>query len=326
MTAYALRRLAATLPLLLGVTVLLFGVIHLAPGGPEGGLLRSGRAADPAALEAYRDRLGVDDPVPVQYGRWLGAAVTGDLGVSFATGRPVAEMIGQRLPATVELMGAAFLLAGILALVLGTVSAMRPFTWVDRAAAGIGFGGLAMPVFWSALLAQLVFGVWLGWLPLSGIRDVTAAGGTVGPGALAARLPYLVLPAGVLAFRFLAGWSRYLRSSLLAEFRQDYVRTARAKGLPERRVVAGHVFRNALIPLLSVVALDLAALVSGAVITETVFAWPGLGRMFVTAMFARDYPVLMGLLLLGSAAVLVANLAADVAYGWLDPRIRYGAR
>ena len=221
-------------------------------------------------------------------------------------------------------MGAAFLLAGLLALLLGTASAVRPFTWVDRSAAGIGFAGLAMPVFWSALLAQLVFGVWLGWLPLSGIRDVAATGG--GADALAAHLPYLVLPAGVLAFRFLAGWSRYLRSSLITELRQDYVRTACDKWLSEGWILVGHVFRNALMPLVSVVALDLAALVSGAVITETVFAWPGLGRMFVTAMFTRDYPVLMGILLLGSAAVLLANLLADLVYGWLDPRIRYGNR
>lgn len=323
MTAYALRRLAAAVPLLLGVTVLVFGVVHLAPGGPEAALLQGGRAADPAALAEYRERLGLDDPVPVRYLRWLGAAVSGDLGVSFATGRPVAEMIRQRLPATLELMGAAFVLAGILALLLGVASAVRPFTPVDRAAAGVGFAGLAMPVFWSALLAQLVFGVWLGWLPLSGIRDVTAAGS--GAGAAVAHLPYLVLPAGVLAFRFLAGWSRYLRSSLIVELRRDYVRTARAKGLPEWRVVTRHALRNALLPLVSVVALDLAALASGAVITETVFAWPGLGRMFVTAMFARDYPVLMGLLLLGSVAVVLANLAADLAYGWLDPRIRYDA-
>jgi len=322
MTSYALRRLIGIVPLLLGVTVLLFGLIHLAPGGPEGALLQSGRAVDPAALEAYRDRLGMNEPAPIRYVRWLGAAMTGDLGVSFSTGRSVVQMIGEGLPATLQLVGAAFLLAAILAVILGVASAVRPFTWVDRLAAGVGFAGLAMPVFWSALLAQLLFGVWLGWLPLSGMRDVAAGPGT---GSLAGRLPYLVLPAGVLAFRFLAGWSRYLRSSLMNELRQDYIRTAHAKGLSGWQVVRHHALRNALLPLVSVVALDLAALVGGAVITETVFAWPGLGRMFVTAMFTRDYPVLMGLLLLGSSAVVLANLVADILYGRLDPRIRDGS-
>jgi peptide/nickel transport system permease protein len=316
MVAYTLRRLLQMIPLTFGITVVLFAVIQMAPGGPEGALLESGRFIDPEVVEAYRDRLGVDQPVHIQYVRWLGAALQGDLGLSFSTTRPVSEMILERLPATLELMGAAFLLAAVLALALGTFSAVRPYSWFDNVGTGISFLGIAMPVFWLALILQLVFGVWLEWLPLSGTR-------TVGDASLGDHLAHLVLPAVVLSFRYLAGWSRYLRSSLMGVLRQDYIRTARAKGLSEWRVVGVHGLRNAMIPVVSVMALNLAALFSGAVITETVFAWPGIGRMFVTAMLARDYPLLMGILLLGSVMVVVFNLVADLVYGWLDPRIRY---
>ena len=342
MAAYTLRRLLQMVPLLFGITVVLFAVIQAAPGGPEGALLESGRFIDPEVIEAYRERLGVDQPIPVQYVRWLGAALQGDLGISFSTTRPVSEMILERLPATVELMGAAFLLAAVLAFALGTLSAVRPYSWFDNAGTGLSFLGIAMPVFWFALILQLVFGVWLQWLPLSGTRTVTvfriirhlsalhtpqwlplSGTRTVGASSLGDHLAHLVLPAVVLSFRYVAGWSRYLRSSLMGALQADYVRTARAKGLSEWRVVGVHAMRNALIPVVSVMALNLATLFSGAVITETVFAWPGIGRMFVTAMLARDYPLLMGILMLGSVMVVVFNLLADLVYGWLDPRIRY---
>jgi peptide/nickel transport system permease protein len=316
MLAFTLRRLLQMIPLFLGITVVLFAVIQAAPGGPEGALLESGRFIDPEVIEAYRERLGVDQPIPVQYVKWLGAALQGDLGVSFSTTRPVSEMIWERLPATLELMGAAFLLAAILAFALGTFSAVRPYSWFDNTGTAISFLGIAMPVFWFALLLQLVFGVWLGWLPLSGTR-------TVGASSLGDHLLHLILPAVVLSFRYIAGWSRYLRSSLMGVLQQDYIRTARAKGLPEWQVVGVHGLRNALIPVVSIMALNLAALFSGAVITETVFSWPGIGRLFVTSMMSRDYPLLMGILLLGSVMVVAFNLVADLVYGWLDPRIRY---
>jgi peptide/nickel transport system permease protein len=313
---YAARRLLQALPLLLGITVVLFAVIQAAPGGPEGALLESGRFVDPAVVEAYRERLGVDRPVPVQYVRWLSAAARGDLGTSFSTTRPVSEMILERLPATLELMGAAFLLAALAAVGLGIVSAVKQYSWMDHLGTGAAFVGIAMPAFWFGLILQLVLGVRLGWLPVSGT-------GTVGASSVGDHLAHLVLPAVVLSLRYVAGWSRYLRSSLLTALRADYVRTARAKGLPEPAVVGRHALRNALIPLVSVMALNLAALFSGAIIVETVFAWPGIGRMFVQAMFARDYPLLMGILLLGSVMVVLFNLLADLVYGVLDPRIRY---
>lgn len=316
MTTYVLRRLAQMIPLLFGITVVLFAVIQAAPGGPEAALLESGRVVDPALIQAYRERLGVDRPLAEQYVRWVGGVLRGDLGVSFSTGRPVAEMIAERLPATVELMGVAFLLAAVLALGVGTLSAVRQYSWWDHLGTGLSFAGIAMPVFWLALILQLVFGVWLGWLPVAGTH-------TVGDSSLGDHLAHLVLPAFVLSFRYVAGWSRYLRSSLLQALRADYVRTARAKGLPFRVVLGVHALRNALIPVVSVMALDLAGIFSGAIITETVFAWPGIGRMFVQAMFARDYPLLMGILLLGSAMVVLFNLVADIVYGVLDPRVRY---
>ena len=316
MTAYIGRRLLQMIPMMLGISLVLFAIIQATPGGPEAALLGTGRAVDPQALAAYRHRLGVDEPVPVQYVRWLTAALSGDLGESFQTGRPVSQMILERLPATLELMGAAFLIAVLAALVLGIFSAVRQYSAFDFLGTGFSFLGIAMPVFWFALILQLVFGVWLGWLPISG-RE------TVGAATLADHLKHLILPASVLSLRYIAGWSRYLRSSLLGALRADYVRTARAKGLPERTVVGVHAVRNALIPVVSVMALNLADIFSGAVITETVFAWPGIGRMFVTAMYARDYNLLMGILLMGSLMVLVFNLVADIVYGLLDPRIRY---
>jgi peptide/nickel transport system permease protein len=316
MAAFITRRVLQMVPLLFGITVVLFAVIQAAPGGPEGALLESGRFIDPEVIEAYRERLGVDRPVPVQYARWLSGALRGDLGISFSTTRPVGEMILERLPATLELMGASFLLAALAALVLGVFSALRQYSLFDHLGTGMSFLGIAMPVFWFALILQLVFGVWLGWLPVAGTE-------TVGASSLGDHLAHLILPTVVLSFRSIAGWSRYLRSSLLGVLRADYVRTARAKGLAESTVVGVHAVRNALIPVLSVMALDLAGLFSGAVITETVFAWPGIGRMFVQAMFARDYSLLMGILLLGSVMVIVFNLVADILYGALDPRIRY---
>jgi len=316
MLTYTARRVLQMVPLLFGISIVLFGVIQAAPGGPEGALLESGRFIDPAVIDAYRERLGVDQPVHIQYFKWMSALFSGDLGTSFSTTRPVAEMIGERLPATLELMGAAFLFAAIVAIFLGVLSAVKRYSWFDHLGTGLSFLGIAMPVFWFALILQLIFGVYLGWLPIAG-RE------TVGATSLGDHLLHLVLPTIVLSFNYIAGWSRYLRSSMLGVLRADYVRTARAKGLPERRVIGVHALRNALIPLLSIMALNLSSLFSGAVITETVFAWPGIGRMFVQAMFARDYPLLMGILMLGSLMVIVFNLVADLLYGVLDPRIRY---
>lgn len=316
MLTYIGRRLLQMIPLMFGISLILFAVIQLAPGGPEGSLLETGRSVDPAVIEAYRQRLGVDQPIHIQYVRWVSAALVGDLGVSFSSTRPVSEMILERLPATLELMASSFLLAAVLAIGLGVFSAVKQYSWFDYFSTGVSFVGIAMPVFWFALILQLVFSVQLGWLPVAGTE-------TVGATSLGDHLRHLILPAVVLSFRNIAGWSRYLRAGLLGVLRADFIRTARAKGLPEPSVVGVHGVRNALIPVLSIMALGLADMFSGAVITETIFAWPGIGRMFVQAMFSRDYPLLMGIMMMGSVMVIFFNLVADILYGILDPRIRF---
>jgi peptide/nickel transport system permease protein len=316
MGAYVLRRTVQMIPLMIGISIVVFALIQAAPGGPEAALLSSGRFVEPSVIEAYRVKLGVDQPAPVQYLRWASAAVTGDLGLSYSTTRPVGTTIVERLPATLLLMGAAFGLAAVLAFAVGIASAIKPNSWLDVAVSGGAFVGIAMPVFWLGLILQLVFAVELGWLPVSGTH-------TVGTDSFTDRAAHMILPTIVLASRYVASWSRYLRSALLAILESDFIRTARAQGLTESRVLFVHALRNALVPVVSAMALGLADLFSGAVITETVFAWPGIGRLFVQAMMGRDYPVLMGVLLMGSFAVIACNLLADVIYGWLDPRIRY---
>ncbi len=316
MSGYLRRRLLQMVPLLFGVSIVIFGVIQAAPGGPEGSLLAAGKFVDPAVIESYRRRLGVDQPVAVQYLNWLRATVRGDLGTSFSTSRPVGALIAERLPATLELMGVAFVFAALIALPLGLASSRKPGGLFDTLATGGSFLGLAMPVFWFGLILQLIFSVRLGWLPVAGT-------GTIGASSFGDHLRHLILPGLVLSTRYIAGWSRYFRSTLLGLGGAPFVRTARAKGLTEARVERVHTVRNGLVPVVSIMALNLADLFSGAVITETVFAWPGIGRLFVQAMFARDYPLLMGILLMGAATVILFNLVADLLYGLLDPRIRY---
>jgi peptide/nickel transport system permease protein len=316
MGRYAIRRLIQMIPLLVGISLIIFLIIQAAPGGPEEIFLSSGRFLDSTIVESYRARLGLDQPLYVQYFRWMGAALSGDFGVSFSTAQPVTTMILERIPATLQLMTISFLFAALIAIPLGVFSAVKQYSVLDFTATGLSFLGIAMPVFWFGLILQLIFAVRLGWLP-------TAGRTTLGEESLWNTVSHLILPALVLSVRYIAGWSRYTRSSLLGVIRNDYIRTARAKGASEQLVLWGHALKNALIPVISVMALDLAGLFSGAVITETIFAWPGIGRLFVTAMFARDYPLLMGILMMGSLMVVVFNLVADLVYGWLDPRINY---
>lgn len=316
MGAYVARRLWQMIPLLVGISIIIFLIIQAAPGGPEAVFLERGNFVDPQVIEAFRQRLGLDQPIYIQYVRWLGAALSGDFGVSFSTGRPASEMILERIPATLQLMATSFVLAAVIALPLGIYSAVKQYSIVDYLATTLSFLGMAMPVFWFGLILQLVFAVKLGWLPTSGRI-------TVGDGSAIDQLRHLILPAIVLSLRQIAGWSRYMRATLLDVVTADYVRTARAKGLSEWATMLKHATRNALIPVVSIMALDLAGLFSGAVITETIFGWPGIGRLFVQSMFSRDYPVLMGILMLGSLMVVLCNLLADIIYGWLDPRISY---
>ncbi len=316
MSRYIRRRLIQMVPLLIGISAIIFLIIQAAPGGPEAIFLENRLFIDPQVIEAFRRRLGLDQPAPVQYVRWLSAVVTGDFGISYSTGRPVRDVIVERLPATLELMSVSFLFALVIALPLGIYSAVRQYSLFDFAVTTTSFVGIAMPAFWFALILQLLFSVQLGWLPTSG-RD------TVGDSSIWDQIKHLILPAFVLSIRHIAGWSRYMRSSLLDVIRADFIRTARAKGLRERVVISRHAVKNALIPVVSIMALDLAGLFSGAVITETIFAWPGVGRLFIQSMGQRDYPLLMGILMMSSFMVVFFNLVADIAYSWLDPRISY---
>ena len=313
---YLLRRVLSAVPLLIGVSLILFAVLHLAPGSPLD-VYAENPAVTPEALENIRVSLGLDRPLPEQYVRWVGAFLRGDWGYSIRTNNPAVEDALSRLPATLLLSGSAFVLALLIALPLGIVSAVRRYTWVDHTATLFSFLGISTPVFWLALMVQLLFSVQLGWLPSAGVSSV-------GDGSLIDRLRHLVLPASVLSLAFVAGWSRYVRSSMIEVLSLDYIRTARSKGLRERLITYRHALKNALIPVVTVIALDLAVLFSGAVITETVFAWPGLGRLFIESMNGRDYPVLLGLMMFGSFGLILINLLTDILYGFLDPRVRYG--
>ena len=312
-TSYLIRRLVQAVPLLLLISVLVFALIHAAPGGPLS-LYLSNPNVRPEDIERLRRSLGLDQPLPVQYFSWLCGFATGDWGYSYTDGRPVVERLAERVPATLELIASSILVAAVVALPLGVLGAVRRAQWPDRLTTVVAFTGLSLPVFWFGLLLQLVFAIALGWLPSSGRSDF--AGGDV-----VDRIRHLVLPAAVLAAVHAAAWSRYLRSSMTSVLWQPFILAARSRGVPERVLVFRHALRNALVPLVTVAALDAAIMVSGAVVTESVFAWPGIGSLFTEALARRDYTVLMAFLMISSCAVVVLNLLADLTYRALDPRV-----
>lgn len=320
MRRYIIRRLVQAVFMLFLMSIGLFGLLHLIPGGPEAVLFNP--RMDAATRANLRHIYGLDKSLPEQYWAWLTNVLRGNFGNSFSTGQPVTAELGARLPNTLELFLAAFFFALIIAIVLGVVSAVRQYSLTDYTATVLSYFGLAMPIFWFGLMMQIIFGVQLRIFPTSGI----SSGDTTGFGwfeNLQDRLVHLAMPTIVLSLAFIAGWSRYLRSSMLDVIKQDYIRTAQAKGLGSRAILFGHALRNALIPFVTQVAIDFGAIAGGATITETVFSWPGLGRYFYQSLTARDYPVLMAMLLLSAVLVILFNLLADVLYGIIDPRIRY---
>jgi len=294
---------------LFGITLLVFLLNAAALGDPARAAM--GQRADPEALERLRREYALDRPLPVQYATWIGRLARGDLGTSFREQRPVTEVIAERLPATVRLALAATLVAVVLGVAAGTLAAVRPGSVLDHALMGAAVLGISTPVFWLGMMLALVFAVTLGWLPVSGY----------GGGSLA----HLVLPALTLGALHTGTVARMTRSSLLEVVRQDYVQTARAKGLPERVVLGKHALRNALIPVVTVIGIGLADLLVGAPLTETVFAWPGLGRLLVAAVGQRDLPVVMGAVLVFALVYVVGNLLVDLAYLLIDPRTRRAA-
>jgi peptide/nickel transport system permease protein len=307
-----LRRLAATVPVLLLVTFGVFLLLHLTPGDPIDVMMAE--SADASVKENLRRELGLDRPLAVQYAAWMGRLLQGDLGRSIRNGEPVVENVRRRLRPSLELAFFAMTISVVVAFPVGIISAIRRNTAVDRAGATFALFGICMPNFLLALLLIFFFGVTLRWLPISGYTDPLEEPWN--------GLRSLTLPAITLGLALAAVVTRTLRSSLLEALAEDYVRTARAKGLSEWRVVWGHVLRNALIPVVTILGLQLGTLIGGAVITEYVFALPGVGRLVVDAVFARDYPLVQGVVLLIAVGFIVSNLVVDVLYGWIDPRIR----
>ncbi|MBT9139741.1 MAG: Dipeptide transport system permease protein DppB [Dehalococcoidia bacterium] len=292
-------------PIILGVTIVVFSIMHLAPGDPTAIML--GDRATLQDVVELRDRLGLDDPIPIQYLRWLSRVVRGDFGRSIHTRQPVLDMILQRLPATAELTFTALILSWLIALPVGIFSAVKRNSIADHASMAGALFGVSMPVFWQGLMMILLFSFILGWTPISGRGNIN----------------HLILPAITLGTSGAALLARLTRSSMLETIRQDYITTARSKGLVERIVIVKHALKNALIPVVTIMALQLPVLFGGAVITETVFAWPGMGRLMIASIFNHDFPVVQGIVLIIAILVILANLLADILYTFLDPRIRY---
>ena len=316
MARYIANRLTQAMLLLLIVSALGFTILHLAPGGPLSQFAVSSQmtAED---LDRITKQLGLDRPLPIQYLDWFGRMLRGDWGQSYRDGDAVLSVIGSHLGATLELMVTATIIAILLGCWIGVLGALRRYSLFDSLATVGAMVALSIPTFWFGLVTIYLFSVTLGWLP-SGNRE------TVGDGSLADLLHHLVAPALVLALVETAMWARFMRSSMLDVINQDYIRTARAKGLPEWRIVTLHALRNALLPMITVAGLQFPTLLGGALVTETVFTWPGMGRLFLDSIGYRDYPVVMGILMFSATMVLIGSLLADLLYAVIDPRIRVG--
>ncbi len=312
MTRYIAGRILQGVLLLFLVSAVVFVVIHAAPGGPA---LLNQPDTDPQVAREFAQQLGLNDPILVQYARWLGNLLRGSLGKSYQHSMATSRLVVDRIPNTLLLSGTALFLALVVAIPLGIMSAVYRYSVVDAVTTVVAFFGVSIPIFWLGILLIIVFSVQLRWLPSSGMMTLGTAPSS---GDL---LRHLIMPAVVLCTFPLAQLTRYVRSSMLEVLAQDFVRTARSKGITERRVLVHHALRNALIPVVTVLGVVSPQLLSGAVITETIFAWPGLGRLAVDAAITRDYPVIMGVTMLASGLVIVSNLITDLTYGLIDPRI-----
>jgi ABC-type dipeptide/oligopeptide/nickel transport system permease component len=305
MTTFILRRILLSIPTLFGVLVVAFLLLYVAPGDPVEAMV--GERADSATIVRLRAQLHLDDPLPARFGHYVASVVTGDLGRSYITNRPITQDIRERFPKTLQLAGAAMLMATLVGITLGVLSAMRPGGLADRFALGVAYLGISFPVYWVGLLLILLFAVTLKWLPPSGY------GG----------LRFLVLPALTLGMRSIAFLARMTRSAMLEALSADYVRTARAKGLNEWIVTLKHALRNAMIPVITVLGLDFGAYLTGSILTETIFSWPGIGRYVVNAITRRDLPAIQGTVLFLSTVFVLVNLITDLAYAKADPRVSF---
>jgi len=312
--AYLARRVILLVPLMLGLSILMFGLIQAAPGDPVLALVGTQGAGNPAILERARENYGLTDPLPIQYVRWLGKLLQGDFGRSYAfNNTPVLELIGQRIGATIQLQGIALAISLAIAIPVGIFSATRQYSFGDNIVTIGSFIGLAIPNFWLALLLQTWVAVQLGWLPVLSAGQ----GSTDWP----ERLRFFVLPVTVAALPSVAYFARFMRSAMLEVIGQDYIQSARAKGLTPRLVLYRHALRNALIPMITVIGLQLPQILGGTVIIEQIFAWPGLGDLAYQAITRRDYPVILGVTLIAGFAVMVASVLTDLAYVLVDPRV-----
>lgn len=305
MSRFIVRRLLLAIPTLFGVLVVAFLVLYVAPGDPVQSMI--GERADSATISRLRAELKLDEPLYVRFGHYVGNVVQGDLGRSYITNRPISRDIIERFPKTMQLAGAAMLFAALLGITLGVLSARKPGGWSDRLALGIAYLGISFPVYWVGLLLILLFAVMLQWLPPSGYGS----------------WQFLILPALALGMRSIAFLARVTRSSMMDALSADYVRTGRAKGLSEKVVTLRHALRNAMIPIITVLGLDFGAYLTGSILTETIFSWPGIGRYVVNAIARRDLPAIQGAVLFLSAIFVLVNLLADIAYAKTDPRVAY---
>ena len=305
MLKYIIRRIIAMIPVVIGIPFLVFMIMQLAPGDPVQMIL--GDNASPEAVEAMRDEMGLNDNVLIQYGRYLVNLAQGDMGTSYVNKRPVADEVFSRVPATFKLAAVAAVVSIVIAIPLGILAAIKQNTLFDHSSMVVSLIGISMPAFWLALMLMLLFSLKLGWLPAQGAKDGWKS---------------YVLPSIAIGFMQMAAIARTTRSSMLETIRQDYIRTARSKGITEREVIFHHSFRNALIPTVTIVGVQLGGLLGGAVLTETVFAWPGLGRLVVQAVNGRDVPVVLGCIVVLSVGFSIVNLVVDLLYGFIDPRVR----
>jgi peptide/nickel transport system permease protein len=316
---YLIRRLGEIVVLMLLISALVFVILNLVPGGPLDMWIFSNPKTTPAEIKRMTELLGLDKPLHLRYFEWLLDVLRGDWGESWgvAYGRPVTEVIFSRLNNTLILMISATLVSILIAVPIGVISAIRQYSWLDYMVTSFSFFGMSMPTFWFGIMLIVIFSVGLGWLPSGGVS-------TYGyQNDIGDRLRHLVLPVTVLSLYNIATWSRFVRSSMLEVLRQDYMRTARSKGLRENLVIIKHGLRNALIPVITMLALEIPNLFSGAIITENVFSYPGMGRLFWDGVMAADWPVVQGLVVLTAFLVIVSNLVADLTYAVVDPRIRY---
>jgi len=308
-------------PLIFGITLITFIVIHLAPGGPVEVEAQMSLKSSAQARENLKRLYGLDKPLQVQYLEWLKRFVKLDFGTSFVDGKKVADKIGERIPVTLKINILSLFLIIIIAIPVGVLSAVKQYSLFDKLTTLFVFVGFSTPAFWLALIMMIIFGVTLGLLPISGIQSIDVSGMSFLERAMD-QARHLILPVLLSAFGGIAGFSRYSRSSMLEVIRQDYIRTARAKGLKEREIIITHALRNALMPIVTILGLAVPGLIGGSVIFESIFAIPGMGQLFWMSTMSRDYPTIMGILVIGAILTLIGNLIADISYAVVDPRIR----